>query len=166
MELILLRHAQAEKPNPERYPDDDQRPLTETGIKRQRKVATALYAMGLRPNRIITSPRLRARQTAEITAVALGREGVLERSDALGEGYSPSAVLDMLGTCTPREVVMLVGHEPDLGVMAGLFLGPNAGPVLKFRKSAVLGLYFPRTPQPGEGTLEFFYQPNHLLSLR
>jgi phosphohistidine phosphatase len=166
MELMLLRHAQAEKHDPERYSDDDQRPLTDAGIKRQRKVAKALGAMGLAPDRIVASPRVRARQTAEVTAEVLGLKEAVELSDTLGARYSPSAVLDMLATFDPNAVVMLVGHEPDLSVMAGLLLGPDSGPTIKFRKGAVLGLYFPRQPQPGEGTLEYFYRAGDLVALR
>jgi len=165
MNLILLRHAQAEKSDMKLYSDDDLRPLTEVGIKRQRKVAKAIHAMGLRPDRIISSPRLRARQTAEVTASILGRKDRLEFHNALGAGYSPTAVLEMISAFAPCETVMLVGHEPDLSVIAGLLLGPNAGPIIKFRKSALLGLYFSHVPQPGGGTLEFFYRPDDLLAL-
>ncbi|CAK0742882.1 phosphohistidine phosphatase [Gammaproteobacteria bacterium] len=165
MDLILLRHAQAEKSDVERYPDDDLRPLSELGIKRQRKIAKAIYTMGLRPDRIVSSLRLRARQTAEITATVLGRKDNLEFNDILGAGYSPTAVLELLATFSHREMIMLVGHEPDLSVVAGLLLGPNAGPIIKFRKSSLLGLRFPRLPQLGEGTLEFFYRPDDLLAL-
>ncbi len=163
MNLLLLRHAQAEKPDPLVYPDDDKRPLTDIGIKRQRKVAKAFYAMGVRPDRIITSPRVRARQTAEITAVALGCERVLVHSNALGVGYSPEAVLELLATSSPSEVVMLVGHAPDLGLLAGLFLGTTVGAAVRFRKGALLSVSFPSIPRPGEGTLEFFYRPDDLL---
>jgi phosphohistidine phosphatase len=121
--------------------------------------------MGRVPNHIVASPRLRARQTAEVTAEVLGLKESVELSDALGGRYSPSAVLDMLAAFDPKEMVMLVGHEPDLSVMAGLLLGPNSGPVVKFRKGAVLGLRFPRQPQPGEGTLEYLYQPDDLIAL-
>lgn len=165
MKLILIRHAQAEKADLGRYPDDDLRPLTENGIKLQRKVAEALRAMGLQPNLIISSPRLRTRQTAEITAEILGCENVLEFNDVLGRNYSPGTALDMLTTLNTQEVVMLIGHKPDLSVLGGLLLGPNEGPIFNFHKSAVLGLSFPRLPQRGEGTLEFFFPPENLLAL-
>ncbi len=165
MNLLLLRHARAERPDPAVYPDDDLRPLTEAGVKRHRRVSKVFHAMGIRPDRIITSPRLRARQTAEITAAVLGLEERLVQNVVLGAEYSLHAVLEMLAICDPKEMVMLVGHEPDLGVLAGQLLGPNAGPTVRFRKGALLGLSFPGIPQPGSGVLAFFYRPDDLLAL-
>ena len=165
MNLLLLRHAQAEKPDPILYPDDGERPLTSTGMKRHRRVAIALHRIGIRPDQIIASPRLRTRQTAEITAAVLGCEKALVQSDALGAGYSAHAALDLLMTCHPQAVIMLVGHAPDLSELTGWFLGPDAGPAVKFRKGALLGLSFPGAPQPGQGTLDFFYRPDDLLAL-
>jgi phosphohistidine phosphatase len=121
--------------------------------------------MGLQPNLIISSPRLRTRQTAEITAELLGCEKRLEFNDVLGKNYSPGAALNMLTTLNSHEVVILVGHKPDLSVLGGLLLGPSGGPALKFHKSAVLGLSFPRLPRQGEGVLAFFFPPENLLAL-
>lgn len=163
MRLILLRHAEAEERDSARFPDDGLRPLTREGIKVQTAVAKALKRMGLVPDRIVTSPLVRAKQTADITARILSLEQRLEESDALGEGFSVANVLRLLEG-SDKETVMLVGHEPDLSGLAGALLGPGEGPDIRFKKSAVLGLEFDGKPEPGGAALLFFYRPKDLLA--
>ena len=133
MELIMIRHAIAEKRDAQEYPDDDQRPLSAVGRKRQRRVAKALRRMDCAPDRIITSPRVRARQTAEIMAKELGGGATMEESEALGRGYSPAAVLGLLSRFRDSETVVLVGHEPDFSALAAVLLGPDSGPEIRFK---------------------------------
>jgi phosphohistidine phosphatase len=163
MKVILVRHAEAEPRG--NYPDDGARPLTKNGIKVQKQVAKALARMGISPDRIVTSPLVRANQTAAITAEAVGLQGSLQESDALGNDYSPEGVLELLKGFGPEETVMLVGHEPDFSELAGALLGPGEGPKIDFKKSAVLGIGFDGSPEFGAGTLLFFYRPKDLLAL-
>jgi phosphohistidine phosphatase len=165
MKLILLRHAEAENRDPYRFPDDAARPLTKVGAKVQKRTAGALERIGVSPDRIVTSPLVRARQTADITAAELGLVDRLEESAALGADYSVANVLDMLRRFAPEETILCVGHEPDLSELAGALLGPGEGPHIAFKKSAVLGIGFEGEPGPGEGTLLFFYRPKDLLAL-
>ena len=165
MKLILLRHAEAEERDSARFPDDGLRPLTREGVKVQTAVAKALKRMGLVPDRIVTSPLVRARQTADITAKVLSLEQRLEESDALGGGYSVENVLRLLEGFGSNETVMLVGHEPDLSGLAAALLGPGEGPDIRFKKSAVLGLELDGKPEAGGAALLFFYRPKDLLAL-
>jgi phosphohistidine phosphatase len=163
MKLLLLRHAEAEPRDG--YPDDDTRPLTKDGSKVQKRVAKALERMGWSPDRMVTSPRVRAHQTAVITAEVLELGDRLQESDALGKGYSPANVLELLKGFGPDETVICVGHEPDLSELAGMLLGPGKGPKIDFKKSAVMGIGFDGEPAFGAGTLLFFYRPKDLLAL-
>lgn len=164
MELMLMRHAEAEDADGTRWPDDDLRPLTRRGRKMQRKVAKALRRMGLVPDHVFTSPRVRALDTAEISAEAWGLKELIE-TPALGRKYSPRAVVDLLRDFSGDERVMLVGHEPDLSQLAATLLGPAAGPGIIFKKSAVLGLAFARQPAMRKGNLLYFYRAKDLLRL-
>ena len=165
MKLILLRHAAAEPRDQVRFPDDDLRPLTPEGIRIQKKVTKALGRMRLRPDRIVTSPRVRARETAAITAEGLGLADRLTLSEVLGADYSVTAVLALLRGFGPDETVLCVGHEPDFSELAGTLLGPAEGPAIAFKKSGVLGISFDDAPVPGAGMLLFFYRPKDLAAL-
>ncbi|MCL4316032.1 MAG: histidine phosphatase family protein [Gammaproteobacteria bacterium] len=163
MLVILMRHAEAEKASPRRYPNDDLRPLSASGKKIQRAAAKALRQMKIRPDRILTSPRLRARQTAEITAKTLGLAKIMGEEAALGERYSLKAALSLLVRCKPDETVVCVGHEPDLGKLAQALLGSDFS--IKFGKSALMGIEFNRRAARGAGALLFFYRAQDLLRL-
>lgn len=163
MKLILMRHAEAEPGDA--YAEDALRPLTVEGAKTQKKVAQALKRMGVMPQRIFTSPRLRARQTAEITAQVLELNHVLVESAALGDDYSLNNVLALLRDYTDKETILCVGHEPDLSALAGALLCPASKPRIKFVKSGVLGLKFEGEAGSGRGTLCYFYRPCDLCAL-
>lgn len=164
MKLFLMRHADAEPIDRERYPDDDLRPLTRLGCEIQAKMAKALQRMDLKPECIITSPRLRALQTAGITAKVLGLEQAVTQSDALGRDYSVAAALDYLWVLK-QERVLCVGHDPDLRELAGALLDMATGSGIKFPKSAVVGIDFRDGPVRGAGILSFFYRPQDVLAL-
>ncbi len=163
MLLILMRHAEAGKASPRCHPDDDLRPLSSSGKKTQRALAKALKRMKVKPDRILTSPRLRARQTAEITAKVMGLTGRVSEDAALGGRYSLKAALTLLTRCKPDEVIVCVGHEPDLNELARALLGADFP--MKFDKSAVMGIEFNRRAARGAGTLLYFYRPQDLLRL-
>lgn len=165
MKLILMRHAEAEPADPERYPDDDLRPLTVKGRGIQAKVAKAFKRMELKPDRIITSPRLRTLQTADITANKLCINHVLTQDDALGRHYSVASVLAMLASFDPSDTVMCVGHDPDLTELGGVLLGMTTRSGIKFPKSGVMGIQFSAKPSPAVGVLRFFYRSRDLLAL-
>ncbi len=162
MLLILMRHAEAGKAA-RCHPDDDLRPLSSSGKKTQRALAKALKRMKVKPDRILTSPRLRARQTAEITAKVMGLTGMVSEDAALGGRYSLKAALTLLTRCKPDEVIVCVGHEPDLNELARALLGADFP--MKFDKSAVMGIEFNRRAARGAGTLLYFYRPQDLLRL-
>lgn len=133
-ELLLLRHGIAEErggPAPEPL-----RALTGEGIRRTTAVAARLAVLGLTADQLISSPLLRARQTAQI-AVAAGLAPGLAIDAALAPG---GAALVLVRTCQ-AERLMLVGHEPDLGALACLLIGAPAGAVsLKKAGLAVITL--------------------------
>ena len=68
MDIYLIPHRIAYEPGEPGYEDDTQRPLTDKGRDKMRKVARVLKRLNLKPNVILSSPYLRARETAEILA--------------------------------------------------------------------------------------------------
>ena len=88
-----MRHAEAGEADPGRWPDDRQRPLTEAGRREHAIVAGALQRMGVRFERLLTSPLVRARETAEITARAFGGRPAPEPTELLGDRAEPASTL-------------------------------------------------------------------------
>ncbi len=162
MELILVRHADAE--SADGYAEDALRPLTKKGSKAQEKVAMALRKLGCRPDRVFASPRLRALETAEITAQILGVPEPIELQ-VLDGGYDVAELLAGLRKHDGCQSMMCVGHEPDMSSWAASLLAGSGGVRIRFRKSAVLGMTFVSEMAPGMAELSYFYRPNDLQSL-
>ena len=102
---------------------DESRPLTEAGREQARELGKQFAAAGTRPDAIVTSPLLRARETADEIGRALGVEP--EPDERLAPGATPE---DVRGASSGRgETVFVVGHQPDCG-RAVAQLGGGAEP--------------------------------------
>ena len=156
-----MRHADAGDVDPGRYPDDRLRPLTPHGEREHVDVAAALARLGLGVTHVLTSPLTRARQTADITARALG-VGDVTVVDALGDRFSRDAVLAELSRLPSRSVVVCVGHEPSISRFAAALLHGDGHLHLAFAKSAVMALDCQSAPAPGNARLVFFMTPREL----
>ncbi|GAB2180268.1 phosphohistidine phosphatase SixA [Denitratisoma sp. agr-D3] len=114
MELILWRHAQAEDPLPDQ--DDLARALTGKGRKQAKAMARWLHARLPADTRILVSPALRTRQTAD--ALKLPYTVI----PALAPDAAPAALLHAAGWPAHPEPVLIVGHQPTLGLLAARLL--------------------------------------------
>ncbi len=113
--------------------------------------------------RLITSPLVRARQTADLLQRA-GLPDPVEES-VLAPGRTAARVLAVL-RAHDVESVVLVGHEPDLGrLLAVCIAGPAAKLALRFRKGGAACLSFAGAPRVGEATLEWLLPPKALRAL-
>lgn len=167
MEIYLLRHAIAvPRGTPEYEGRDEERPLTDEGIKKMKAAAKGILALGLSFDRIYTSPFLRARHTAEIVANVLEERKILQDADQLGGDFSPQAVMDLLKVAKPGEKVLLVGHQPDLGELANHFLCDGPGIEISLKKGALMRIDFPGAPAQGQGTLMWLLEPGHLRAIQ
>lgn len=162
----LVRHAIAESRGPE-WPDDGLRPLTPRGIARMRQVVQGLRAYGVEFDRVISSPLVRARQTADILAAGFDmRQGDRARSllllPVLAPGTGPGATMRALATAVPTGGrLALVGHEPDLGLLAAWLLGTRHAPA--FKKGGVCRIDLKRWPaRAGSGDLVWWAPPRLL----
>ncbi len=122
MQLLLLRHGVAEPW--ETWPRSDaERPLTPQGRKAMTRAAAAFAELGLAPDLIITSPLVRARQTAEIVAGKLAAADRLVQDARLEPGFDAAALSDVVAEHRGSDVLMLVGHEPDLSSVIAWLIG-------------------------------------------
>lgn len=150
MQLVLIRHARAE----ERalLKRDRTRALTVDGRRRMRKAARGLHALLPGLSQIATSPLARARQTAAIVAEA--RDDIdVTLLPALAPGEPPRAVLVWLRAQSADATLALVGHEPDLGQLAGWLLSGRPSGFVQFKKGAAALIEFSGAPAAGKGTL-------------
>ena len=108
-QLWLLRHGEAE---PHDARPDDLRELTKRGKDQSRSAGRALAALGVRVHQAYTSPKVRARDTAQLACRELGVDPV--DHDALSAGFDREAALDLLAAAGEDRRILLVGHEPDL----------------------------------------------------
>jgi phosphohistidine phosphatase len=111
---------------------------------------------------VVTSPLVRAAQTARILDETLDPERPLETLDALAPGGSYRAVLRRLESCGANDVIVLVGHEPDLGKLAGVLLFGAPATSLPLKKSGACAIHFVGPPNAGEGRLHAFLPPRLL----
>lgn len=119
MKLYLIRHSNAVEPGTPEYEDDSQRPLTEKGREKMRKIASALKDLGVKPDLILSSPFARAAQTAEILAKIMKYKKEIAYSDSLVPvGNTDTLIGEMNEKYTVDELV-LVGHEPSLSALIG-----------------------------------------------
>ena len=112
LKLFFLRHGQAGNRH-EWKGDDSQRPLTVEGKKRMEREAAGIRTLGLRLDLIVSSPLVRAYQTADIVARGQGEAVRLVSDDRVGPGFGPTHLAAIVGEHKRAQGVMLVGHEPD-----------------------------------------------------
>jgi phosphohistidine phosphatase len=146
MKLILLRHGKAEDSHPD---GDFSRPLVEKGRKQARRAAKLLKAVGELPEIVLTSPLVRARQTAEEFCQTAGIPGATLQG-WLASGMAPENALKELAAFHDFKSVAIVGHEPDFSGLIQWILGANGGSI-EVKKGAVACLEV--NPPSRRGTL-------------
>ncbi len=154
--LHLVRHADAGDPSVWRGPDDE-RPLSGKGRHQAERLGRLLAAAGFAPDAVISSPKLRAAQTAELLAEALGSRVTIDErlaSDA-GIGEIERVLADAGDPIRP----VLVGHDPDFTELLGLLCGTANVPM---KKGALARIDLNRPLEPGSGTLRWLIPPDAL----
>ena len=149
MIVYFLRHAEAE---PDARRDFD-RELTVKGLEQAEKAGKFFARNGLLPDLIITSPVVRARQTARIVAQRLGDIDLVEEP-WLACGMRPETCLRELGNYANKPAVLVVGHEPDFSQAIASLIGLHDPGNLHVRKASLTAISMP-TIAPGAATMEF-----------
>ena len=159
IELYLIRHGLSAERG-EAWPDDAKRPLTGKGLSRLRREARALEKFGVSFDQIVTSPLVRARQTAEVFADGLSSHPATAHSDALAPGGTPAQVIQELGKFSRRKRIALVGHEPNIGELAARLLGARGA--FDFKKGSICCIEVTALPPTSPGTLLWLATPKML----
>lgn len=134
-EVLVIRHGFAGTPDVCKFPDDSQRPLTHTGKKKTEQALVGLLKLIEGPELVVSSPYVRAMETAEIFVQLLGfsRRDILP-SDLLLPDENPYETLRFVGSLRASRVAV-VGHNPNLSRMAQVALGAPAGSGISLRKA-------------------------------
>jgi phosphohistidine phosphatase len=162
-ELYVIRHGLAEERS-EAWPDDNKRPLTPDGISRMRKAVRGLAHLGVTIDSVLTSPLVRARQTAEIVAGGIEPRPSLINIDSLAPDGSYAAIIADLEKHGRRQRIALVGHEPSIGELAARLIGSRHA--LEFKKGAICRIDLDELPPVSPGDLRWMLTPKILRSLR
>ncbi|HEY8514534.1 MAG TPA: phosphohistidine phosphatase SixA [Candidatus Binatia bacterium] len=151
--VYIVRHAIAEEESASGR--DEDRELTPEGRKKMKRAARGLVELEVTLQRIVTSPLVRARQTAEILGEAFP-DVPIEVADALAPGVDERALTRLLNGRYAGESVALVGHEPDLGELLSYWLtGSRHAFETRFKKGAVACLATDELPPTGKAMFEW-----------
>jgi phosphohistidine phosphatase len=161
MKLLIVRHAIAVPHGTPGIPDND-RPLTPEGEEKFRAAAKGLASLVDRPDAILTSPWLRARQTAEIAAKAWGGPEP-EHTAALASG-SFQAQAKVLDAHAKDATVAVFGHEPWVSELLARLVDSRSAERLTFKKGGAALVEIPGPLAEG-GTLLWYLPPRVLRKL-
>jgi phosphohistidine phosphatase len=162
MDLYIIRHGLAHPLGQKNDFTDEKRTLTAQGRDRMREVARGLRKLEVRPDMILSSPLARARETAEIIADSLGLDGkMLLLTANLSPGFGFDSLLAEIKD-KHVESIALVGHEPDLGELAGLIISGDTSVTLPLRKGGACCINVAETVPSFRGTLVWLLTPKQL----
>lgn len=136
---------------------DANRPLTEKGRQQAERLGLFLARTSFRPDAVLTSPLIRALETARLVAAPLGI-GV-DVCDALGGPLDLATVSNLLRTAGDPSRPMLVGHDPDFSLLAAELTGTSELPM---RKATLVRIDVDRGLGPGLGVLRWLLPPDLL----
>ena len=156
IQLYLLRHADAGDPEAWSGPDDE-RPLSSKGEAQAERLATFLHGVRLAVDAVISSPKVRARRTAEIVADGLGAKVRID--DRLGGGVRPSTVDEILRDAGGPTRAMIVGHDPDFSELLATLTGARE---LSMKKGALARVDLRGPVADRRGTLRWLVPPDLL----
>lgn len=159
-----MRHAEAEERA--QSGGDEARSLTARGRDRTSDAARGLRALGLRFDVILTSPLLRAAQTAELVADEYSNNPPPQVLPALSPDVAPREAIAALSPFGRQENVLAVGHEPQVGKLVALLLNSNGAITIRFKKGACVALALPKTVEFGAAELRWMLTQRQLRKLR
>jgi phosphohistidine phosphatase len=165
-EIYLMRHGIAADLDAQGGADDAQRPLTPDGRLKLRAVAKGLQRIGVELDWIVSSPLLRAVETADVIAEELPSGAARDTSEALSPGHvSAPKVTTFLAEHPERKRVLLAGHEPSLSQLASELVGAAHTANFAFKKGGCCLIELDRVPAKTPGRLIWWLTPRLLRKL-
>jgi phosphohistidine phosphatase len=160
-ELYIMRHGIAVARG-SHFEDDSKRPLTPVGKKKVKEIANGLKRLGVGLEWVVSSPLVRAVETAEIVAESLAPNVPLDFCDALRPGGSAEALVTFLARYPNRKRVLVAGHEPDLSMLAARLIGAGRHTNLAFKKGGCCLVEFDQMPPKSPAQLIWWATPRLL----
>ncbi len=158
MDCILFRHGIAMDPSEWDGPEPE-RPLTAKGQEKTKKAVAGLLALDVVPTHLLTSPFVRARDTAKLIREGLPQRIELQERDELLPDARPDKLIQLLDSLPSNTCVICVGHEPHLGELAGWLVFGKPMPGLALKKAGACCIGFEGAPKPGQGQLRWWLTP-------
>jgi phosphohistidine phosphatase len=159
MNLYIIRHAIAVDEGTSDYESDSERPLTDKGRKKMRQIAKGLRNLGVEFDLILSSPYVRARETAEILADVFKMKKKIVFSDNLIPMGNPELLITEINEKYSVDSMVVVGHEPHLSTLVGLFAAENGKIDITLKKGGVCYLSADDLHHEHRATLEWLLTP-------
>ena len=137
MNLYIVRHAIAVDEATSDYESDSERPLTDKGRKKMRQIAKGLHNLGVEFDLILSSPYVRARETAEILAEVFKMKKNITFTENLIPLGNPELLIGEINESYSVDSIALVGHEPHLSSLVGILVAENAKIDITLKKGGV-----------------------------
>jgi phosphohistidine phosphatase len=164
MDIYILRHAIAVEPGTEGCKNDFDRPLTPEGEQKLRRIARAMRNMALSFDTVLSSPYVRARETAEIVKAALAPKMKIGLRDSLGVDGQPRELIMELKNLDPAPAsLLLVGHEPYLSTLVGLLVSGSTRSFVRIKKAGLCKLTVGTVKVGRSAQLEWLLTPRQML---
>ena len=164
MDCVFLRHGIAVERDEWEEPDAD-RPLTERGAKRVAQVAAGLSRLDVQPTHVLSSPLIRAVETAKIAHRSLQVRSAVQIVDELLPDAPPDRLLSILHDLPPESCVLCIGHEPHLGMAASVLLSGRASASFPLKKAGACLIEISTPVKPGRGVLRWWLTPGQLKAI-
>lgn len=164
-EFFIMRHGIAVERGAPGVTDDAKRALTPEGKKKMEEIARGLANLGVCFEWIVSSPLVRAIETAKIVAEIIGGNAPLDLCDDLRPGGAAEALIAFLAKHTNRKSILVVGHEPDLSELAGRLIGAGHRAHLALKKGGCCQIEFNEFPPKSPGKLIWWLTPRVLRKL-
>ena len=167
MELYFLRHAMAAEPGTVDITHDSERPLTSEGIEKMKEEARGMQCMGLTFDQVVSSPYMRAAETAEIVTKGLKFKGKIKFTDLLIPNAEFKTFFKLLKEFQVDDKVLLVGHLPSLEEFTSRLISGQSTAAMDYKQGSLCRIDMPPTIVPGvTGQLKWFLAPKQLRSFR
>ncbi len=163
MNLYIIRHAIAEEEDPSG--DDSQRALTDKGSRKMRQIAKGLRILGVEFDAILSSPYLRAQETAEILGDVFKMKKQIAFSDNLVPMGDPDLLIAEINEKYSVDSLAIIGHEPYLTTLISLLIGQGSPVDVELKKGGVCRLSADDLHHSHHATLEWLLTPGVLVEI-
>ena len=166
VDLFVMRHGIAVDLGAPGITHDAERPLTPEGRSKLGQIVKAMHGMELAFDAIISSPYLRARQTAELVACSFKKPVTVELCEALVPDGTAVQVVEMLRRFRPPPgKLLIVGHEPNLSSLVSFLVAGKGGSCVVFKKGGLCKLCVHSLRPHPEASIEWLLTPKQMIAM-